>query len=53
MHENKYLVADSGGVLARQMRLDDALLFIEAYCKKYYMEKVSLMLKLDEPEIAD
>lgn len=45
MNEKKYLVADESGVLARCMRLDDALMFMKAYCEKYYMEQIDLDLQ--------
>ena len=49
MSEKKYLVADENGVLARGMSLDDALMFIKAYCEKYYMEFVDLDLQQEIP----
>ena len=45
MSEKKYLVADENGVLARGMILDDALMFMKAYCEKYYMEYIDLDLQ--------
>ena len=45
MSEKKYLVADTNGVLARGMSLDDALMFMKAYCEKYYMEEIDLDLQ--------
>lgn len=45
MSEKKYLVADTNGVLARGMSLDDALMFMKAYCEKYYMEFIDLDLQ--------
>lgn len=45
MSEKKYLVVDTNGVLARGMNLDDALMFMKAYCEKYYMEFIDLNLK--------
>lgn len=50
MSEKKYLVADENGVLARGMNLDDALMFIKAYCEKYYMEFVDLDLQQEIPD---
>ena len=44
----KYLVADTNGVLARGMSLDDALMFMKAYCEKYYMEDIDLDLQEDK-----
>ena len=49
MSEKKYLVADNCGVLARGMNLDDALMFMKAYCEKYYMEFVDLDLQQEIP----
>ena len=45
MSERKYLVANTNGVLARGMSLDDALMFMKAYCEKYYMEFIDLDLQ--------
>ena len=44
MEEKKYKVAWKREIIARDMRLDDALLFIKALCKKYYMEEVEIQL---------
>lgn len=52
MNEDKYLVADNCGVLACGMRLDDALMFMKAYCEKYYMEYIDLDLQ-KETLVAD
>ncbi len=49
MGERKYLVADTNGVLARGMSLDDALMFMKAYCEKYYMEFIDLDLQQEIP----
>lgn len=45
MDEKRYLVKDSSGVLARGMILDDALMFVKAYCEKYYMEFINVSLE--------
>ena len=45
MEEKKYLVADNCGVLARGMKLEDALMFMKAYCEKYYREIIDLDLQ--------
>ena len=50
MSEKKYLVAENGKVLARGMSLDDALLFIEAYCNKYYKMPIDLRLQDEDTE---
>lgn len=47
MGEKKYLVADTSGVLARGMNIEDALMFMKAYCEKYYMECIDLDLQQD------
>lgn len=49
MNEKKYLVADRNGVLARGMSIDDALMFMKAYCEKYYMEYIDLDLQQEIP----
>ena len=48
MEERKYLVADNGGVIARGMSLNNALLFIKAYCEKYYADEIDLQLQDEE-----
>lgn len=48
MNENKYTVLiDTCVVLATGMTLDDALLFMKAYCEKYYLDYISLTLRRD------
>lgn len=42
--ERKYKVAWKKEVIARDMRLDDALLFIEALCNKYYNNSIEITL---------
>jgi hypothetical protein len=49
MKEKKYKVAWQQEIIARGMRLDDALLFIEALCKKYYNNMIDITLS-DEIE---
>lgn len=49
MDEKKYLVADTNGVLARGMNIDNALMFMKAYCEKYYMEYIDLDLQQEIP----
>lgn len=49
MNEKKYLVADTNGVLARGMNIDDALMFMKAYYEKYYMEFIDLNLQQEIP----
>lgn len=48
MSEKKYKVAWKREIIARDMRLDDALLFIKALCVKYYEEKVEIELLEEE-----
>ena len=50
MSEKRYLVAENGKVLARGMSLEDALLFIEAYCNKYYKMPIDLRLQDEDTE---
>ena len=45
MGENKYRVIERKTVLADNMSLEMALLFIEAYCNKYYMENAELVIQ--------
>lgn len=44
MEERKYKVAWGGEVIARDMRLDDALLFIDALCNKYHNNSIEITL---------
>lgn len=48
MSEKKYKVAWKREIIARDMRLDDALLFIKALCDKYYEEKIEIELLKEE-----
>ena len=49
MEEKKYRVMWDGDEVARCMRIDDALLFIEALCRKYFNNRINIAL-LDEPK---
>jgi hypothetical protein len=49
MKEKRYKVTWQQEVIARDMRLDDALLFIKALCEKYYNNMIDITL-LDEIE---
>ena len=54
MKEKKYKVAWKREIIARDMKLDDALLFIKALCEKYYMEEVEIqLLEATIPESAE
>jgi hypothetical protein len=44
MEERKYKVAWKTDIIARDMRLDDALLFIEALCNKYPNNSIEITL---------
>lgn len=50
MNAKKYLVSDASGVLARGMSLDNAFIFVKAYCEKYFMEFVDLNLQEERQE---
>lgn len=51
MTEKKYKVAWKREIIARDMRLDDALLFIKTLCDKYYEEEVEIeLLESSVPE---
>ena len=51
MKEKKYTVIDNTCVvLARGMTLDDALMFMKAYCEKYFMEHIRLELQDEDGE---
>jgi len=42
------MVLERNNILARGMRIDDALMFMQAYCEKYFMEVCELTLR-EEP----
>lgn len=44
MEERKYKIAWQREIIARDMRLDDALLFIEALCNKYHNNSIEITL---------
>lgn len=44
MEERKYKVAWEKKIIARDMQLNDALLFIEALCNKYYNNCIEITL---------
>ena len=44
MKERKYKVAWKREIIARDMRLDDALLFIDALCNKYHNNSIEITL---------
>ena len=44
MEERKYKVGWEKEIIARDMRLDDALLFIEALCNKYHNNSIKIIL---------
>ena len=48
MEEKRYKISDASGILASWMKLDDALLFIQAYCERYFNEVTFLTLE-EEP----
>lgn len=45
MEENKYRVMERNNILADNMTLDIALLFIQAYYTKYYLENIELKIQ--------
>ena len=46
MEEKKYKVMWGGcDILARDMRLDDALIFIKALCDKYHDDTINITLQ--------
>lgn len=52
MREKKYMVLIDGVVkLAGSMTLEDALMFMKAYCEKYYMQELSLVLAEESSKI--
>lgn len=50
MNEKKYMVLERNNILAKGMRIDDALMFMQAYCEKYFMEVCELILR-EEPSL--
>jgi hypothetical protein len=52
MEERKYKVAWENEIIARDMRLDDALIFIKALCDKYFNDSINItLLDSKQPEI--
>lgn len=51
MEERKYKVAWEDEIIARDMRIDDALIFIKALCDKYFNNRINItLLDNNEPE---
>lgn len=51
MEERKYKVAWEDVIIARDMRIDDALIFIKALCDKYFRDSIDItLLSADVPE---
>ena len=51
MEERKYKVAWANKVIARDMRIEDALIFIKALCDEYFCEEINItLLNNDSPE---
>jgi hypothetical protein len=51
MEERKYKVMWRNNVIARDMRIEDALIFIKALCDEYFCEKINItLLNNDSPE---
>lgn len=50
MSEKRYFVSDDSGILARGMSLDDALMFMKAYCEKYHFENIYISLRQESTE---
>ena len=52
MSEKKYSVIEGEyHVIAENMPLDIALLLMQAYCEKYYMEHVTLTLREEDGDV--
>lgn len=46
MNERKYRIIDTfNNILAENMNLQMALLFLKAYCEEYYLENIKLTLE--------
>ena len=53
MKERKYKVAWENEIIARDMRIDDALIFIKALCDKYFHDSINItLLDNSQPEIS-
>jgi len=51
MEEKKYKVQWEDEIIARGMRIDDALIFIKALCDKYFNNRTNITLLDDnQPE---
>lgn len=44
MKERKYKIAWENEIIARDMRIDDALIFIKALCDKYFNNSINITL---------
>lgn len=51
MEEKKYKVAWEDEIIARDMLIEDALIFIKALCDKYFNTRINItLLKDNQPE---
>ncbi len=51
MEERKYKIAWENEIIARDMRIDDALIFIKALCDKYFHNSINItLLDNSQPE---
>ena len=51
MEERKYKVAWEDEIIARDMQIDDALIFIKALCDKYFNNRINItLLDNNQPE---
>lgn len=44
MEEKKYKVAWEDEIIARDMRIDDALIFVKALCDKYFNNRINITI---------
>ena len=47
MEERKYKVQWEDEIIARDMRIDDALIFIKALCDKYFNNRINITVLSD------
>ncbi len=50
MEERKYKIAWEDEIIARDMRINDALIFIKALCDEYFNNRINITL-LDDDQL--
>ena len=53
MEERKYKVTWEDEIIARDMRIDDALIFIKALCDKYFNNRIIKQITVEDSKATD